>query len=88
MGYAGSEMTAHGFRGTASTLLNESGKWNPDAIERALSHVERNSVRRAYNHSSYWQERVDMAQWWSDLLDGLRKGGAVVEMPKRANQAG
>lgn len=83
LGYAGSEMTAHGFRSTASTLLNESGKWNPDAIERALSHAEKNQVRAAYNRGSYWTERVEMAQWWSDYLDNLKTGGAVVELASR-----
>jgi integrase len=78
LGYAGSEMTAHGFRSTASTLLNESGKWNPDAIERALSHAEKNQVRAAYNRGSYWNERVEMAQWWSDYLDRLMVGGDVI----------
>lgn len=68
LGYGGDEMTAHGFRTTASSLLNESGKWNPDAIERALSHSDRNSIRGTYNRSAYWQERVEMAQWWSDYL--------------------
>ena len=48
MGYSGDEMTAHGFRASFSTLANESGLWNPDAIERALAHVEINEVRRAY----------------------------------------
>jgi integrase len=78
LGYAGSEMTAHGFRSTASTLLNESGKWNPDAIERALSHAERNQIRAAYNRGSYWAERVEMAQWWSDYLDGLKDGAKIL----------
>lgn len=78
LGYAGSEMTAHGFRSTASTLLNESGKWNPDAIERALSHAEKNQVRAAYNRGSYWNERVEMAQWWSDHLDVLKSGAEVI----------
>jgi len=72
LGYGGDEMTAHGFRSTASTLLNESGLWNPDAIERALSHAEKNQVRAAYHRSAYWDERVRMSQWWSDYLDQLR----------------
>lgn len=75
MGYRKDQMTAHGFRTTASSLLNESGKWNPDAIERSLAHMVAGSVRRIYNQSAYWSERVDMAQWWSDYLDELRKGG-------------
>lgn len=78
LGYGGDEMTAHGFRSTASSLLNESGKWNPDAIERALAHREANQVRAAYHRSIYWPERVAMAQWWSDHLDLLRKGADIV----------
>jgi integrase len=74
MGYTKDQMTAHGFRTTASSLLNESGKWNPDAIERALAHMVAGSVRRIYNQSAYWSERVDMAQWWSDYIDGLQAG--------------
>lgn len=75
MGYSKEQMTAHGFRTSASSLLNESGKWNPDAIERALAHMVAGSVRRIYNQSAYWAERVEMAQWWSDYMDDLRKGG-------------
>ena len=75
MGYSKEQMTAHGFRTSASSLLNESGKWNPDAIERALAHMVAGSVRRIYNQSAYWTERVEMAQWWSDYMDELRKGG-------------
>lgn len=74
LGYTSDEVTAHGFRSTASSLLNECGKWNPDAIERALAHRESNQVRAAYHRSSYWTERVLMAQWWSDQLDNLREG--------------
>ncbi|WP_174275016.1 tyrosine-type recombinase/integrase [Sphingomonas bacterium] len=75
MGYSKEQMTAHGFRTSASSLLNESGKWNPDAIERALAHMVAGSVRRIYNQSAYWKERVEMAQWWSDYLCRLRDGG-------------
>ncbi len=75
MGYSKDQMTAHGFRTSASSLLNESGKWNPDAIERALAHMVPGIIRRIYNQSAYWAERVEMAQWWSDYLDALRKGG-------------
>ncbi|WP_425228560.1 tyrosine-type recombinase/integrase [Sphingomonas sp.] len=71
LGYAGDEMTGHGFRTTASTLLNESGRWNPDAIERALSHKDPNGVRAAYHRGQHWAERVEMAQWWSDYLTSL-----------------
>jgi integrase len=78
MGFSQNDMTAHGFRSTASTLLNESGKWNPDAIERALSHADGNQVRAAYHRGAHWPERVEMAQWWSDHLDMLRDGGTVI----------
>ena len=54
------ELTAHGFRAMATTLLNESGKWNPDAIERALAH--RDKVHAAYHRGAHWKERVEMAQ--------------------------
>lgn len=65
-------ITGHGLRATASTLLNESGKFNPDAIERALSHKDADAVRGAYHRGTYWAERVRMAQWWSDYLDEIR----------------
>ena len=72
LGYETGEMTAHGFRAMAATLLNEMGQWNPDAIERQLAHQEASSVRRAYARGEYWDERVAMMQHWSDYLDGLR----------------
>jgi len=72
MGYGTDEATAHGFRATASTLLNESGLWNADAIERQLAHIETNSVRRAYARGEHWDERVRMMQWWADYLDDLK----------------
>lgn len=86
LGYASDEMTAHGFRAMASTLLNESGKWHPDAIERALAHGENDKVRAAYHRGAHWKERVEMAQWWSDYLDQLRKGADVLPFadPKEA----
>lgn len=80
MGFSGDEMTAHGFRAMASTLLNESGKWHPDAIERALAHKDSDSVRAAYHRGMHWAERVQMAQWWSDHLDTLRRGADVVSI--------
>jgi len=83
LGYATDEMTAHGFRAMASTLLNESGKWTPDAIERALAHGDKDKVRAAYHRGAHWQERVRMAQWWSDHLDTLRKGADIVPFPDR-----
>jgi integrase len=79
LGYTGDEMTAHGFRAMASTLLNESSKWNPDAIERALAHKASDGVRGAYHRGAHWAERVEMAQWWSDYLDTLRCAGNVAK---------
>ncbi|MER9524006.1 tyrosine-type recombinase/integrase [Mesorhizobium sp. M0292] len=63
-----SRLTIHGFRSTASTILNESGLWTADAIERQLAHVHGDKVRSAYNRSEYWAERVRMMTWWSDYL--------------------
>lgn len=80
LGYTTDEMTAHGFRAMASTLLNESGKWSPDAIERALAHGDSDKVRAAYHRGAHWKERVEMAQWWSDHLDQLRKGADIVPL--------
>jgi integrase len=71
MGYTKDEATAHGFRSTASTILNERG-YNPDVIEAALAHQTQNAVRRTYNRARYWLERVKLLQEWADLLDQLR----------------
>ena len=71
MGYARGEMTVHGFRSLASTLLNERG-YPPDWIEAQLAHAERNSVRNAYNRAQYLPERRRMMQEWADYLDSLR----------------
>lgn len=81
MGYAG-KFSAHGFRGTASTILNEMG-YRPDVIERQLAHSERNKVRASYNQAEYLQDRKEMMQQWSDLLDGLKAGAKVIPF-KRA----
>jgi len=70
LGYTTDEMTGHGFRSMASTLLNENG-WNRDAIERQLAHAERNNIRAAYNYAEYLPERRKMMQWWADYLDHL-----------------
>ena len=79
LGYERHEMTAHGFRSIASTLLNEKG-WNSDAIERQLSHGERNKIRGTYNFAEYLPERRKMMQAWADYLDELRleKGAAAI----------
>jgi integrase len=72
LGYSKTDITAHGFRSMASTLLNEQG-WNRDAIERQLAHGERDAVRAAYNYAEHLPERRRMMQTWADYLDGLRK---------------
>lgn len=79
MGFGADEMTSHGFRSMASTLLNESGKWNPDAIERALAHGDSDTVRGAYHRGAHWKERIKMMQWWSDHLDALRDGAEIIQ---------
>jgi integrase len=81
LGYDKTELTVHGLRSTASVLLNESGKWNADAIERQLAHQEPNQVRGAYTHAAeFWQERVRMMRWWADELDRMRELGRVVRI--------
>ena len=72
MGYR-SRATAHGFRSTASTILNENG-FRADVIERQLAHGERDNVRSAYNHAQYLKERREMMQWWADYIDSVRIG--------------
>lgn len=72
LGYTSSQASSHGFRASFSTLANESGLWNADAIERALAHTESNDVRRAYARGEHWEERVRMMQWWANLCDELR----------------
>lgn len=84
LGYSTEEMTSHGFRSTASTLLNESGKWSADAIERALAHGHSDAVRGAYHRGAHWAERVRMAQWWSDYLDDLCAGGKVIQLSRKS----
>ncbi|MFB9984292.1 tyrosine-type recombinase/integrase [Mesorhizobium kowhaii] len=88
LGYSKREATAHGFRATASTLLNECGKWHPDAIERQLAHIENNNVRRAYARAEHWEERVRMLQWWADYLDEIESAdtrGGLSQKSLRAN---
>lgn len=70
LGYAKDQMTGHGFRSMASTLLNELG-WNRDAIERQLAHAERDNVRAAYNFAEHLPTRRKMMQAWADYLDQL-----------------
>ncbi|WP_317930189.1 tyrosine-type recombinase/integrase [Halioxenophilus sp. WMMB6] len=85
LGYDGNQpgktkANPHGFRATASSILNEAG-FNPDAIERQLAHMERNGVRAAYiHHARYLDDRVNMMAWWADYLDELRDTGKVIPL--------
>lgn len=76
MGYGGRQ-TGHGFRGIASTALNEMG-YRPDVIEAQLSHVQESKVRAAYNHARYLDERRELMQAWADYLDAVKQTGKVV----------
>ena len=71
MGYTKDEVTSHGFRATASTILNERG-FSADVIEAVLGHQPLNAIRRTYNRATYWPERVKLMQEWADLLDSFR----------------
>jgi integrase len=83
LGYDSDVMTAHGFRTTASTLLNEQG-WSADAIERQLAHAPRDAVRAAYNRAQYLDERRRMMQSWADYLDSLKAGATVLPFKHKA----
>ncbi|UCI19275.1 tyrosine-type recombinase/integrase [Mesorhizobium sp. B2-1-8] len=71
MGYGKDEVTAHGFRVTASTILN-ARNYDPDVIEAVLAHQDKNAIRRTYNRATYWEQRVTLMQEWGDLLDRLK----------------
>jgi integrase len=77
LGVDGDTHVAHGFRSSASSILNEHSPFEHDVIERALAHDEPDKVRRAYNRAAYWDERVRMMQWWADYLDELKVKGCV-----------
>lgn len=81
MGYAG-QFSGHGFRATASTMLNEMA-YKTDLIERQLAHKERNKVRASYNQAEYIEERTEMMQHWSNYLDGLCAGANVVAFKRK-----
>jgi integrase len=80
LGFSKDEMTSHGFRAGASSILNECGLWSSDAIEAQLAHVEGNAGRRAYARAEFWEERVRMMQWWADRLDEMKRGGEVIPL--------
>lgn len=81
MGYGKDEHVPHGFRASASSLLNESGLWNSDAIEAELGHLTADEVRRAYSRSRYWEERVRMADWWAEFVSGASADGKSERSP-------
>ena len=85
MGYH-SRATVHGFRSTASTILNESGRWHPDAIERQLAHTDANQVRKVYNRAEYLDERRRMMQWWADHLDTLSVPAEIINLRERRRE--
>lgn len=82
LGYEKDEMTGHGFRSMASTLLHEQG-WPHEAIERQLAHADRNAVSAAYNYAEHLPKRREMMQHWADYLDGLAAGGKVLNFSQR-----
>ena len=71
LGFGQEEMSAHGFRALASSLLHEYSEFSSETIERALAHQDKNAIRRAYARGEHWKERVRLAQWWADYLDDL-----------------
>jgi integrase len=75
MGYSKDEMTSHGFRVTASTILNQRG-YDPDVVEAVLAHQDTNTIRRTYNRATYFEQRVKLMQEWADLLDALKAGSS------------
>jgi integrase len=85
LGYSKDEMTGHGFRSMASTLLNELG-FNGDWIERQLAHTMRDNVRAAYNFAKHLPERRKMMQAWADYLDGLKSGAKVIPIKAAAGE--
>ena len=85
MGYGG-KFSGHGFRATASTMLNEMG-YRSDLIERQLAHAERSKVRASYNQAEYMPERIAMMQAWADLIDQMAKAESNVTPIKRGKVA-
>ena len=69
MGYTKNELTSHGLRSTFNTILNESGLFQSNWIEAQLSHTDKNKTRASYNHAEYFNQRVEMMQWWGDFID-------------------
>ena len=77
LGYTSEQMTGHGFRAMASTVLHEQG-WESEVIERQLAHGERNKTKAAYNRAQHLRERKKMMQVWADMLDAWADGAKVI----------
>lgn len=73
MGYTKNELSSHGLRSTFSTILNESGLFQSNWIEAQLSHTDKNKTRASYNHAEYFNQRVEMMQWWGDFIDSCTR---------------
>jgi len=85
MGYTGDEMTGHGFRAMARTVLDEVLHFRPDFIEHQLAHTVRDPNGRAYNRTAHISERRKMIAAWADYLDALKAGNSVhITKPKPA----
>jgi integrase len=78
MGYDKETMTAHGFRATARTILDEVLQQRPELAEHQLAHTVKGPLGRAYNRTSFLPERQLMMQLWADYLDGLKRGARVI----------
>jgi len=84
MGFAKDEMSGHGFRAMARTILDEVLQVRPDFIEHQLAHAVRDPNGRAYNRTAHLAERRKMMQLWADYLDGLKQGAKVIPFKKSA----
>ena len=80
LGYSGDQVTGHGFRATARTLLDEKLRYRVEVIEMQLAHAVRDPLGRAYNRTKYLEERTAMMQTWADFLDKLKAGAEVVKL--------
>ena len=83
MGFEKDEMTGHGFRAMARTILDEVLQFRPDFIEHQLAHAVRDPNGRAYNRTAHLAERRKMMQGWADYLDGLKAGAKVIPFRSR-----
>ncbi|MGS0754425.1 tyrosine-type recombinase/integrase [Roseateles sp. GG27B] len=84
LGYGNDDMTAHGFRATARTMIGERLSVDAEVIEAQLAHAVADALGRAYNRTQYLEQRQTMMQTWADYLDRLRKGGELVPIQGRA----